>query len=201
MADSNEGGAVVVDDHDIPEDLVAELRDVQDCLLVACTDLEVELSSSDEDNFRSSLKAAAVGGMFRLVQDLASSQNTQSDRSNSQGRSSVWASSTSASKVGFVIHGFMTSDDQDVAHMWEDWAASLDMIMYRVCWPTGNTEGWNTFMATTTQNIKSNAEHWFAHLTSNPWHVAQDKTVQVGKVLARFLETQQHSKCFADRKV
>jgi predicted esterase len=215
----------------MPSDLVAELLDVQDCLLVACKDLEVELRSSDEDNLRSSLKAAAVGGMFRLVQDLASQNSQSSNRNNSGGRSSMWASaiqaakqtgethhkersfcasdveihyltgSTSASKVGFVIHGFMTSDDRDVAHMWQDWASSLDMILYRVCWPTGNIEGWNKFMATTTQNIKSNADHWFAHLTSNPWHVAQDKTVQVGKVLARFLETQQHSKCFADRKV
>jgi predicted esterase len=55
------------------------------------------------------------------------------------------------------------------------------MILYRVTWPTGSVQSWETFLD------HQPDKQWYAKLPSNPWHVAQDKTKQVGKVLARLL--------------
>ena len=103
-----------------------------------------------------------------------------------------------AKRLGFIIHGFMTADesDEDVSKQWREWAEILDMVLYRVCWPTGSKDGWISFADKAFQKPNnSNARgptainnEWVSQLTSNPWHVAQDKTIQVGAVLARFLE-------------
>ena len=107
---------------------------------------------------------------------------------------------SSAKRLGFVIHGFMTADesDEDVSKQWSGWAEVLNMVLYRICWPTGSKDGWKTFAEKAFQKSNNNNgnsqgpttfnNEWVAQLTSNPWHVAQDKTVQVGAVLARFLE-------------
>lgn len=104
----------------------------------------------------------------------------------------------SAKRLGFVIHGFMTAEEseEDVSNQWREWAEMLDMVLYRVCWPTGSKDGWISFADKAFQKTNNNNargprainNEWVSQLTSNPWDVAQDKTIQVGAVLARFLQ-------------
>ena len=206
-------------------ELKLELEELQASFAAVSVALEAEARSStnDKDNDAGAATAAAIGGLFSLVQDVALANITK-DRSRA---SNLWDNAVKAAKaseethkaerafrasdisirhlagkleaknVGFVCHGFMTSDFEDSADQWEGWAESLDMILYRVFWPTGSVGTWDQFIKKTTGDPKQ----WFAQLTSNPWHVAQDKTVQVGQFLARFFETKrEESKLFEGRK-
>jgi len=103
----------------------------------------------------------------------------------------------------------MTADEtadetaDTVTAQWQAWAETLDMILFRVCWPTGSVDGWKSFADKAFQQQQAansggtgaglvaaafQNSDWVSQLTSNPWHVAQDKTIQVGAVLARFLD-------------
>ena len=220
-------GVVPTEEGALTTELKLELEDLRLNLATVSTEFEQISKSNSEhetnDTPSGAIKAAAIGGLFSLVQDVALTTVTK-DRSR---YSNLWENAIQAAKisgethtaerafhasevsirhlagtheaknVGFVCHGFMTSDFEHAAHLWKGWAESLDMILYRIIWPTGSQATWDQFLKKTTVDPKQ----WFARLTSNPWHVAQDKTVQVGQVLARFFETKREElTCFKGRK-
>lgn len=220
----------MAEQQELPAELQLELQELQAAFTKASTELESQIrSAAPEDNKsnttppstanqfnRSSLKAAALGGFFSIVQDVTTSSQKPATTTSVWGRALQAAEKSMdshnqqrafssedvtidylvgdihAKNIGLVIHGFMTAEETNVAHLWEEWSKSLDMILYRIHWPTGTLECWEEFWNKTSDG-QQQQQQWFSQLTNNPWHVAQDKTEQVGRVLARFLESQKQS--------
>ena len=209
--------------------------EIQQSLTLAAKEVEDELQQRDKDAKKKPInwKASAFGAIGSLASDLAVSTITKNNsNTHNMWDRAVKAAQVSADTheqqrqfrasemkieylvgnvqsskhIGFVVHGFMTSDDDNVASQWVEFSKTLDdMVLFRLHWPAGSKKDWKDFVGKATNSGQQvdklispnsnktkakndNPPSWVSQLTSNPWHVAQDRTVNVGKAFARFLE-------------